>query len=177
MAKTTISSGAASPAQVADNSNGAAKPPQIVDLLGKAEQLLAEEQAGGALDLIARAKVNSPWATNALAVCQLRLGNEKVAVDLFRGLVLASGGILLRRDVPVAFKTNYATALLSAQNINGCLSVLSEIKQEEHPAVARLRAAIRRWKEGLSFWQKINWYMGGQPAHPVVLDFPRGDLE
>src|SRR5262249_54641674 len=86
-----------------------AKPPEIADLLVKAEQLLQAGKPKKALDLIARAKLNSPWATNALGVCHLRLGNAKVAVDLFRGLVLA-GGILLRADVPVVFKTNYAAA-------------------------------------------------------------------
>ena len=121
--------------------------------------------------------MNSAWATNALGVCQLRLGNAKVAVDVFRGLALAAGGILLRNDVPAVFKTNYATALLAADNMGGCLSVLAEVREEEHLAIGKLRVAIQRWKESLTLWQKINWYLGGQPDRPVALDFPLGDLE
>jgi hypothetical protein len=176
MAKKTGSSEAISSAQVPEKGNGAVpKPPEIADLLAKADQLLQAGEPKKALDLIARAKFNSPWTTNALGVCQLRLGNAKVAVDVFRGLVLAAGGILLRSDVPAVFKTNYATALLLAENMGGCLSVLAEVR-DEHPAVGKLKAAIQRWKEGMTLWQKINWYMGGQPDRPVALDFPPGDL-
>src|SRR5262245_17279594 len=122
MAKKTVFSDSGAAGRVPERANEVApKPPEIADLLGKVGQLLGEGQPGKALDLIARAKVNSPWATNALGVCQLRLGNVRLAVDVFRGLVLAAGGILLRNNVPAAFKTNYATALLLADNLGGCL--------------------------------------------------------
>lgn len=177
MAKKRVTAEAVSADRVPETANGAgSKPPEIVDLFGKVEQLLEEGQPEKALDLIARAKVSSPWTTSALGVCQLRLGNAKVAVDVFRGLVLGAGGIILRNDVPAAFKTNYATALLLADNMGGCLSVLAQVKEEEHPAVGRLRSAIRHWKEGLTLWQKISWYLGAQPDRPVMLDFPPGDL-
>jgi hypothetical protein len=178
MAKKTVSSEAVGSVGVPEQANGATpKPPEIVDLLGKVDRLLQEGQPEKALELIVRAKVNSPWATNAQGVCQLRLGNARVAVDVFRGLVLAAGGVLLRTDVPAVFKTNYATALLAADNMAGYLSVLAELREEEHPAIEKLRAAIRRWKESLTLWQRITWYMGGQPNRPLVLDFPLGDLE
>lgn len=178
MAKKTGSSEAVSSAQVPEKGNEVApKSPEIVDLLIKAEKLLKEDEPRKALDLIARAKINSPWVTNALGVCQLRLGNAKVAVDAFRGLVLGAGGIHLRSDVPAVFKTNFAVALLKADNMGGCLSALAEVREEEHPAVGRLQAAIERWKRSLTFWERINWYMGGQPDRPVVFDFPPGDLE
>jgi hypothetical protein len=153
------------------------KSPAIADLLRKVDQLLREGQPGKALDLIARAKVRSPWATNAAAVCQLRLGNAKVALDVFRGLVLGAGGLILRADVPIVFKINYATALLAADNLAGCLSVLTEVRDEGHPAAQKLRAAFARWKKGLSLWQRIQWYMGGQPNGRLELDFLPGDLE
>ena len=157
---------------------GAARewPPEVADLLGKAAKFLQEGQPEKALDLIARAKLTSPWATNALGVCQLRLGKATLAVDLFRGLVLAAGGLLLRPDVPAVFKTNYAAALIAADNLSGGLRVLEEIRDESNPAVQTLRAAVRRWEAGLTFWQKLNWWFGGQPDHPLVLDFPLGDL-
>jgi hypothetical protein len=95
---------------------------------------------------------------------------------VFRGLVLAAGGLILRDDVPVFFKTNYATALLAAGNLGGCLSVLAEVRDEVNPAVTRLRASIRRWRDGLTFWERLNWWMGGQPERPVALAFAPGDL-
>jgi hypothetical protein len=153
------------------------RPPEVVDLLGKVDKLLREGQPKRALEIISRAKINSPWVTNAAGVCQLRLGNAKVAVDVFRGLVLASGGLILRQDIPAAFKTNYATALLAMDNLAGCLGVLAEVRDEDHPGAQRLRAAVQRWKQDLTLWQKIQWYTGGQPARPVTLDFPPGDLE
>jgi hypothetical protein len=153
-----------------------AGPPEAVEMLAKVQKLLDEGRPGDALDLIARAKVHSPWATNALGVCQLRLGNAAVALDVFRGLVLTSGGLVLRPDVPTVFKTNYAAALLATQNVSGCLGVLIEVRDDNNPAVQKLREAIRRWKSGLTFWQKVSWHLGGEPARPVVVDFPLGDL-
>jgi hypothetical protein len=151
------------------------RPPEVVDLLGKVAILLQEGHPDKALGVVSRARINSPWATNALGVCQLRLGNARGAVDVFRGLVLA-GSLFLRRDVPTVFKINYATALLAADNITGCVRVLAEIEEEGHPAVQQLRAVIRRWKGSLSLWQKVQWFLGDQPARPLVLDFTLGDL-
>jgi len=177
MAMKTDSSEASSAGQVPQKGDGTVpKPSQIADMLIKAEELLRAGEPMKALDLIGRTKIRSPWVTNALGVCQLRLGNTKDAVDVFRGLVLGAGGILLREDVPAVFKTNFAVALLEAGNVAGCLSALADVR-EEHPAVGKLKAAIQRWKESLTLWERINWYMGGQPDRPVALDFPPGDLE
>jgi hypothetical protein len=153
------------------------KPPEIVDLLPRVQKLLHEDRPAKALELIARAKTTSPWAKNAVGVCQLRLGNAKAALDVLRGLVLGAGGIEVRGDVPAVFKTNFAAALLLSGNLSGCVSVLEEVGRDAHPAVGRLQAAIKRWKRSLTFWQKANWYLGGQPEIPVALDFPPGDLE
>jgi hypothetical protein len=176
MSKQKYSSGVIDSQRGPEPAGGMAKPPEIVDLLEKVGNLLQDNQPDKALKLIARAKTNSPYAKNALAVCQLRLGNAKVAVDVYRSLVLAPGGIHMREDVPTVFKTNFAVALLKNGSMNGCLSTLAGIKEEDS-AVAKLKAAIQRWKESLSLWEKINWYMGGQPDRQVVLDFPAGDLE
>src|SRR5262245_7973601 len=153
------------------------RPPEVTDLLDRVSRLLAEGQAERALDAIARSGVKSSWATCALGVCQLRLGNAKVAVDLFRGLVLASGGLVMRRDVPTVFQSNYATALLLSGNLPGGLSALHDITDQKAPGVRKLREAVDRWAKGLSFWQRVNWWLGGQPDKPLVLDFPPGDLE
>jgi hypothetical protein len=109
-------------------------------------------------------------------VCLLRLGNAQRAIELFRGLVLGPGGLVLRRDVPTAFKTNFATALLMDGNVAGCTSVLASLREEDHPAVRKLRAAVRRWQEAMSLWERVCWHFGSPPNRPVELGFEPGDL-
>ena len=148
----------------------------VADVLGKVKQLLDEQCPEKALEIITRSRLSSPWITNATGVCALRLGNTKQASGIFQGLV-GHLGVMLKPDAPLVFKTNFATALLASNNMAGCLSVLHEIGKEENPTVQRLRAAIREWKQGLSFWQKLKWYTGDFPEKPVVLGFPPGELE
>ena len=72
--------------------------------------------------------------------------------------------------------TNFATALLLAHNVSGCLSALGAVRDEQNPAVQRLRGAIRRWKEGLSMWQRIRWFWGDTPGGPIELGVPPGEI-
>jgi hypothetical protein len=154
---------------------GADLPPsEIVALLDKIQLLLDEQQPQHALDLIRRSKARSPWITNASAVCHMREGNLAIAIQSLRTLVLS--GLFIRPDLPVPFKTNYATALLASGDLNGCLNVLAEINHEDEPAVQRLRSAIRAWKSRLSLWQKLWWSVGGDVHRPVEIDFPLGNL-
>jgi hypothetical protein len=153
-----------------------ANSPEVADLLARVDGLLQEGQPGRALDAVVRAKLKSPWAANALGVCHLRLGNLQIAVEVFRGLVL-QGDLVLRTDLPTVFLTNYATALLLADNLSGCLRTLDEIRDSHHPAVQRLQGAVRRWREGLTFWQRLRWRFGGEPDRAVALDYPPGNLE
>src|SRR5262249_24966424 len=106
----------------------------------------------------------------------LRLGNTKVAVNTFRGLVLTAGGLVLRDDVPAVFKMNFATALLADGNLPGGLRVLDEVRDEGHPAVREVREAVRRWKAGMTVWPRLWGSVGGQPPRPLVLDFALGRL-
>jgi hypothetical protein len=145
-------------------------------LLDRVESLLRDGHPRLALDLLSRTREPSAWATNATGVCLLRLGEAARAIDVFRGLVLGAGGVVLRPGIPTVFITNYATALLLADNVVGCLRVLDEIGDQANPAVQKLRAAIRRWKDSLAFWQKFHWYTGGRPDRPVTLEFSPGDL-
>ncbi len=148
------------------------EPPGLRDQI---EKHLQAGQPKKALDVLARSKVHSPWSTNAIAVCLLRLGQADRAVELFRNLVL-SGSLFLRPDVPTAWKVNFATALLLSDNLSGCVQLLGDIHEEDHPGVQRLRAAVGSWHNRLSIWQKIQWFLGGQPARGVELDFPPGEL-
>jgi hypothetical protein len=116
---------------------------------------------------------------NAKGVCLLRAGRFDEAMRLYRGLVLNPGCTWMRSDVPVVYKTNYATALLLGGQPSGCLEILAELRDEQNPTVQRLRAAIRTWESQLSFWQKLNWRFGRiEPANrPVTITFDAGDFE
>jgi predicted Zn-dependent protease len=149
---------------------------EIANLIGKLKPLLQDQSPEKALEVIARSKLKSPWITNAMAVCQLRLGNAEQAAVMFRTLV-AYTGVQLKPDAPLVFKTNYAAALLASNNLAGCLNVLHEVHAEEHATVRQLRAAIQGWKHSLSFREKMQWYLGDYPQRPVRLDFPLGELE
>lgn len=151
-------------------------PAELLGLLQQADQLLKAEQGEKALELVARARLRSPWLTNAIGVCRLRLGDGPAAVDTLRGLVIGSGGLCLRPDVPTVFKSNFAAALALTGNVDGCLSILSEIRAEDHPAVQKLRAALRHWQAGLTFWERLRWRLGGSLDRPVALGPDVGDL-
>ena len=167
---TKLTSGNSDQAETAERHQS--EPPGLRD---QVEKLLQAGQPKKALDVLARSKVHPPWSTNAIAVCLLRLGQADRAVELFRNLVL-SGNLFLRPDVPTAWKVNFATALLMSGNLSGCVQLLGDIREEDHPGVQRLRAALRSWHSRLSVWEKIQWLLGGQPASPVELDFPPGEL-
>jgi hypothetical protein len=159
-------------------SNETPAPPaaDVQDVLQKVKNALAGGDVDGALALLSRTRLRSPWLTNAAGVCQLRLRNHKVAVDVFRSLVLAPGGLLLRTDVPPVFLANYAAALLGAGNVGGAHRVLNELDADGDSVVQRLRQARRNWLNRLTIWQKLNVWTGGQPAVPIEFDFPVGEL-
>jgi hypothetical protein len=152
-----------------------AKPPEVVDLLNKVDRLLQEEKYEKALELIRRSKSKSPWATNATAVCLLRMGNARAAIPVLRTIVLVRD-VCFRMDIPVVFRTNFATALLMTGNYWGCLSVLTDINDEDNPIVQRLRSAIRRWQDGFTLWQKLCHRWGCQPNSKIELGFPPGNI-
>jgi hypothetical protein len=152
------------------------RPTEGTTPLERAESLLLEGQPQKALDILNRAGPPAPRLTNAVGVCLLRLGKAERAVDVFRGLVLVPGTICLRRDAAPEHKSNFAAALLAAGNVAGGLRALEEIGDEDRPAVRRLRDAVRRWREGLSFWQRLRWYLGSDPPQAVLLDGDLGEL-
>jgi hypothetical protein len=152
------------------------KPPEVANLLATVDKYLREGDPKQALALLSRTKLASPYIQNAVGVCQLRLGQTQAAVSKFRGMAVTDT-LLVRHDTPTVCKTNHATALLVSKNLSGCLRMLSDLKNENHPTSQKLHAAIQRWKSNLSLWQKIQWYTGSELDHPVELDFPPGDLE
>ena len=152
------------------------QPQALPLLLQQVDGLLRAGNAEKALHLVRGCGMSSPWLINALGVCQLRLGNAKPALEIYRRLVLELGGTHLRTDVPAVFRINFAQALLSTGHVEGCLSALDEVATD-HPAAARIRGAVARWEDSLTFWERLQWHLGGEPARPVLLDYPPGDLE
>lgn len=157
------------------NGNQDLRPAEVNELLTKVATSLDAGHPQKALELLQRSKVRSPWVTNAMAVCLLRLGDTPRAIEMFKGLAVTSG-VCFRTDVPSVFITNFATALLMAHNVSGCLSALGAVRDDPNPTVQRLRGAIRQWKAGLSLWQKICWYWGDTPGDPIELGFPPGEI-
>ena len=150
--------------------------PALSGLLDEVEHFLQDGNPKRALEVITRARLNSPWLTNAAAVCQLRQGNYPAAMTSFRSLVIGKGGIMLRDDVPIVFKTNFALSLFLVDNLDGATTLLNELRKEQHPAVAQLRMAFQHWKQNLSAWDRLKWKVGGiQPAR-IMFDFPLGVL-
>lgn len=149
-------------------------PEAIAPALAKVDEELQAGRAKQALEILRRTDTTSPWVANALGVCQLRLGQAQAAVDTLRKLAVADH-LNLRSDAPVVFKANFATALLLSGNLAGGVRTLKEIGADRHPAVERLQAALSQWQNSLSFWERFNWWLGGEPSRPVALDSP-GDL-
>lgn len=149
-------------------------PEAIAAALARVEQELQAGRAKQALEILRRTDVSSPWMANALGVCQMRLGQTQAAVETLRKLAVADH-LSFRADTPVVFKANFATALLLSANLAGGVRMLKEIGAVRHPAVERLQAALTQWRNSLSFWERINWWLGGEPSRPVALDSP-GDL-
>jgi hypothetical protein len=151
-------------------------PTEVATPLERAEALLRAGQPEQALEILVRSGPPTPRLTNALGVCLLRLGEAERAVDVFRGLVLIPGTVCLRPDAAPQHKGNFAAALLAAGNVAGGLRALDEIADEGRPAVRRLRAAVRRWRDGMSFWERLRWRLGGNPPRPLALDGDLGEL-
>tara|TARA_R110002167_G_C12678096_1_gene651259 strand:- start:671 stop:1207 length:537 start_codon:yes stop_codon:yes gene_type:complete len=144
-------------------------------LLNRVDQLLQANAPDQALKLISNSKIKTPWLKNATAVCQLRLGNPQVAIEIYRSL-LVNGGIFLRADAPVVFKVNFAVALLLDKNLPGFYNALFDVKEEEHPSIPKLKAAVKSWRQQLTLWQKLQLICGNHPHAPLELGFAPGDL-
>ena len=80
---------------------------------------------------------------------------------------------------PTIYRTNFATALLMSGHPAGCEEILADLVDKTHPSVQRLIKAIDQWVKSLTFWQKLNWWVGRiepKDCH-VRLDFVPGELE
>ncbi|MBN1346903.1 MAG: tetratricopeptide repeat protein [Phycisphaerae bacterium] len=145
--------------------------------LSEAYALLDTGHPQEALVILKGVESKSPELQNAYGVCLMRLGQLDKALTLFQTLVFRNGGVVIPHDVPAVMKTNLATALLLTGNVGGCLEILAEVDDENHPAVVRLRSAIKKWKRTLTFVRRFLLYvLGSSQSGSVAIDFPPGDL-
>lgn len=145
------------------------------ELLHDVGALLDGGQPDKALEMLRTAGQQSKAVLNAYGVCLMRTGQIDKANELYRKLVLPSGGFYLDPNAPTVFKTNYATALLLGKHVDGCLGVLSEIAEPTHPAVVRLRDAIGTWKGTLGPLRRLLTFLFGVRSANVPLPFQPGD--
>ncbi|QEL19585.1 tetratricopeptide repeat protein [Limnoglobus roseus] len=143
------------------------------DLLARVSVCLDRGKPDEALSLLAGP--GTPWIQNARAVCQMRTGRPAEAAGILRRLVFEPSGLAMKQEVPAVFQANYATALLLEGNTDGFFSVFHAIRERGDPAVARIDAALRRWKRSMNAWQRIGSFFGtGGPS--FTIDFTPGDL-
>jgi hypothetical protein len=148
------------------------------EILQSVQQMASLQHYDKAIDLL-NAAGRERQLLNAKGVCLMRLGRFQDAMRLYYSLVLSPGCTWTRPDVPLVYKTNYATALVLGGNLSGCLAILAELNAEQNPTVRRLRGAIKAWESRLTFWQKLNWRFGRiEPAGcAVTVDFEPGEFE
>jgi hypothetical protein len=148
------------------------------DVLRQAWKLITEEKYQKALDLLNTKGAADKTHQNVKGVCLMRLGRHDDAVRVYRSLVMAPGSTWMHPEAPLSHKINFATALLLSGNPSGCLEVLGEIHQDQDPRIQRIHACIQKWVAGLTWFQKLNWWLGHiEPANrPVTIDFEPGDL-
>lgn len=143
------------------------------EFLVEVDRLLRDGRAEEAVKAIGLSYLPRPRLANALAVCHLRLGNTARALNLLRHI--ATDDAALHPDVPTVFKTNLATALLVAGDVDGCLRTLDEIGDEDRPSVRRLRAAADRAVPRTAWGRCLRW-LGLWPIRPPAIDGPVGEL-
>ena len=146
-------------------------------VLNRVRQLLDEGDPKKAIETLRRIGSDSPTMRNAYAVCLMRAGETEKAVAVYRRLLLPDGGVVLHDDAPALHKTNFATALLLANNLTGCIEILNDMRAEENPSVRRLRNAIAQWARSVGWWRRLLVMRCDMRAkRPVVLDFAPGEI-
>jgi Flp pilus assembly protein TadD len=153
-----------------------ANPGSTRESLAQVQSFLNEGQPERGIEYLLRIGTHNAELRNAYGVCLLRAGQIDKALELYQTLCL-NGSICLKRDVPTLHMANYATALLCAGNLAGCQAALRQVRDPAHPAVTRIRDAIQRWRQSLTWLQRMRSCFGDRLAErPVELGFDLGDL-
>ena len=103
------------------------------DPLTTVQQFLDTGRAHEAIAYLRKVGAGTLELSNALAVAHMRAGEPTKAVEIYRRLCVDSSGFVLKPNLPVLLKANYATALLLARNAAGCRALLKEITRSPEP--------------------------------------------
>lgn len=149
---------------------------QVPEVLRRVELLLEENRPQEALELIQQFGQKTRLLENARGVCLLRLGQTEQAARVLAELIFVHGGVCIPPETPTIYQTNYVTAMLLSGQAQSGREVLDQIFEVDHPAVRRLKAAMKAWMRELGPMRRLMALWGSYPACPVPLDFPPGDL-
>ncbi len=133
-------------------------------------ELLDHDRPSEALNFILHSGNDSPAMENARGVCLLRLGRLDEAISVLRDVAFQDLPVI-PSDVPALFQVNFAVAMLRANYDKGeALVISNRLNGNEHPEAAKLKAAVRQWKESLGPLGRLRCRLGLYPATPVPLD-------
>lgn len=144
--------------------------------LRRVQDLLSQGDVKGALALLETRRASDPWIQNARAVCWMRTGRRRDAMEALRALAYHEGTFAIRESAPPAFAANFAWTLLLEGNLRGAVIALDERDAEGDPSVARLRAVLARWRGSLTRWERFQYWLYKTAARPVELDGAPGDV-
>jgi hypothetical protein len=118
-----------------------------------------------------------PVAENLRAVVFMRTDRVQDAISTLRRLTINSISLEFKPDIPLHFKTNFATALLLAGHVAGCQQMLHQISPPSE-RVKQLWQNMRRWEKSLSFWKWVDWrfFRIEHIRDQVPIDFEPGDM-
>lgn len=139
-------------------------------------QLLDQGRTLEALNLLNHLGQNSASSKNIQAVCLLRLGKIREAISILNEITF-QGNICIPPETPVVFQTNFATAMLMADNKEAAISVVERLDDKLHPAVARIKNAIKNWEKSLNVFQRLLSKAGIYPNKAIPVDFVPGDID
>jgi len=139
-------------------------------------RLLEQGHPDRALDVIDHNDQNSTWMKNARAVCLLRLGKAQDAIRVLADITF-QGNICIPSDTPAVYQTNFATALLIANNKEGAIDIIDRLHENHEPLVEKLANAVDKWRKGLTLVQKVLCKIGIFPGGRIQIDFCPGDLD
>ena len=148
------------------------KSPTAIDHV---RELLNQGRPQDALMFIEHLGQKTPVMENARGVCLIRLGKFEQAISVLREVAF-QGYICMPSDTPVLYQMNFAIAMLVSNRKDGAFSILNKLDEKEHPQIAKLKDAIRRWVKSLNFVEKCCYHIGLYPNKPVTIDFPPGEV-
>lgn len=150
--------------------------PADAERMGKARKSFERGEFKKCLEMLPH-ESRTPEAISLRAVSLLRLDRAEDALKFLRPITIAAGGTWVNRELPQSVAHNLATALLLTGRPAGCLEVLNDLRDKNHPYANQLRDAIKRWSRSLSWWSRLNWVIGKiEPSNcRIELDFAPGD--